>query len=129
MQVSLSDGDQQMLGGKWGEATRIAMSVVTRMAEVEGASALMDITQAHIDACGLLSEAGLEFAETLAAKGGHVRVPTTLNMGPLGPVGEGRKLDCKKSSTSPLTTWPLPRYSTRRRSRRVSVRGWTCRVS
>jgi len=83
MQVSLSDGDQQMLEGKWGEATRIAMSVVTRMAEVEGASELMDITQAHIDACGLLSDAGLEFAETLAAKGGKVRVPTTLNMGPL----------------------------------------------
>jgi len=83
MPVCLSDRDKQMLEGKRGEATRIAMSVVTRMAEVEGASELMDIAQAHIDACGLLSDAGLEFAETLAAKGGRVRVPTTLNMGPL----------------------------------------------
>jgi predicted aconitase len=53
------------------------------MAEVLDASELMDITQAHIDGCGLLSETGLEFAETLAAEGGQVCVPTTLNMGPL----------------------------------------------
>lgn len=61
----------------------MAMRIVTRMAEVFEAPELMDITQAHIDGCGLLSETGLEFAETLAAKGGNVCVPTTLNMGPL----------------------------------------------
>ena len=61
----------------------MAMRIVTRMAEVHEASELMDITQAHIDGCGLLSETGLEFAETLAARGGQVCVPTTLNMGPL----------------------------------------------
>lgn len=83
MAVRLSDRDQEMLDGKSGEAARIAMSVVSRMADVEGATELMDVTQAHIDACGLLSDAGLEFAETLAAKGGKVRIPTTLNMGPL----------------------------------------------
>jgi predicted aconitase len=44
---------------------------------------MMDVCQAHIDGCGLLSETGLEFAETLAAKGGKVCIPTTLNMGPL----------------------------------------------
>jgi predicted aconitase len=43
----------------------------------------MDVTQAHIDGCGLLSDSGLEFAETLAAKGARVCIPTTLNMGPL----------------------------------------------
>ena len=61
----------------------MAMRIVTRMAEVLDAAELMDVTQAHIDGCGLLSETGLEFAETLAAKGGQVCVPTTLNMGPL----------------------------------------------
>jgi predicted aconitase len=83
MAVRLSVQDRRMLDGGFGEATRMAMSVVSRMAEVEGAAELMDVTQAHIDACGLLSDAGLEFAETLAAKGGRVRIPTTLNMGPL----------------------------------------------
>ena len=59
------------------------MRIVVRMADVYEAAELMNISQAHIDGCGLLSESGLEFAETLAAKGAIVSVPTTLNMGPL----------------------------------------------
>jgi len=83
MPVELSKRDQEFLDGQHGEAARMAMRIVARMAEVLDAAELMDITQAHIDGCGLLSETGLEFAETLAAKGGKVCVPTTLNMGPL----------------------------------------------
>jgi predicted aconitase len=44
---------------------------------------LIDISQAHIDGCGLMSDASLEFAETMAKLGGKVSVPTTLNMVPL----------------------------------------------
>jgi len=83
MPVQLSKRDEEFLNGQHGEAARMAMRIVTRMAEVLDAAELMDVTQAHIDGCGLLSETGLEFAETLAAKGGQVCVPTTLNMGPL----------------------------------------------
>ena len=83
MTVNLTTRDKQMLDGQEGEAARIAMSIVVRMAAVEGASELLDVTGAHIDACGLLSDGGLEFAETLAKAGGKVSVPTTLNMGPM----------------------------------------------
>lgn len=83
MRVNLSSQDRRMLSGKDGEAARLAMSIIARMADVVGAEELMDVSQAHIDGCGLLSEAGLEFAETLAGAGGKVRMPTTLNMGPL----------------------------------------------
>jgi len=83
MPVELSRQDKQFLDGQHGEAARLAMRIVVRMAEVHEAAELMDVTQAHIDGCGLLSETGLEFAETLAAKGARVSVPTTLNMGPL----------------------------------------------
>lgn len=83
MSVKLSKRDKAFLDGQHGEAARMAMRVLTRMAEVYEAPELMDVTQAHIDSCGLLSETGLEFAETLAAKGGQVSIPTTLNMGPL----------------------------------------------
>jgi len=83
MPVQLSKRDEEFLNGQHGEAARMAMRIVTRMAEVLDAAELMDVTQAHIDGCGFLSETGLEFAETLAAKGGQVCVPTTLNMGPL----------------------------------------------
>jgi len=83
MTVKLSENDRRMLDGRHGPATRTAMSVLVRMAEVYGADELMDVSQAHIDGCGLMSDAGLEFAEKLAAAGGKVVVPTTLNMGPL----------------------------------------------
>lgn len=83
MKVRLSDRDEEMLTGRCGAGARLAMSIVARMADACGADELMDITAAHIDGCGLLSDAGLEFAETLAAGGARVRVPTTLNMGPL----------------------------------------------
>jgi len=83
MSVKLSRRDKQLLDGQEGEAAQMAMRILVRMAEVDGAAEMMDVSQAHIDGCGLLSEAGLEFAETLAAKGAKVSVPTTLNMGPL----------------------------------------------
>lgn len=83
MTIALTDADKRMLDGARGEGARMAMSVLVRMAEVYEADRLMDVTQAHIDGCGLLSDAGLQFAETLAAGGAAVAVPTTLNMGPL----------------------------------------------
>ena len=83
MSVKLSDRDKQFLDGSYGKAGRMAMRIIVRMAEVLDADELMDVSQAHIDGCGLLSETGLEFAETLAANGGKVCIPTTLNMGPL----------------------------------------------
>ena len=83
MSVELSRQDKQLLNGQHGEAAQLAMRILVRMADVYEAAELMDVSQAHIDGCGLLSETGLEFAETLAAKGARVSVPTTLNMGPL----------------------------------------------
>jgi len=83
MTIALGETDRQMLEGRSGQARRMAMSIIVRMAEVYGAGELMDISQAHIDGCGLMSDAGLEFAEKLTAAGGKVIVPTTLNMGPL----------------------------------------------
>ena len=83
MSVALSDKDRQIMDGKRGEAARLAMSILVRMAEVCGATEMMDVTQAHIDGCGLMSASSLEFAETLAKLGGKVSIPTTLNMIPL----------------------------------------------
>jgi predicted aconitase len=83
MSVKLRQADEQMLNGQKGPATQMAMRIMVRMAEVVEAPEMMDVSQAHIDGCGLLSETGLEFAETLAAKGAKVSIPTTLNMGPL----------------------------------------------
>jgi len=78
--VRLTDEEQAMLGGEGGEATRLAMRILTRMAPLYGATALLPITRAHIDGCIYEGEAGLEFAERLAHLGGRVRVPTSLNV-------------------------------------------------
>lgn len=59
------------------------MSIVVRMAEVQGASELLDIEQAHIDSSIYMGEAGLEFAERLADLGARVAVPATLNVSSL----------------------------------------------
>ncbi len=69
-----------MLAGELGEATRLAMRILTRMAPLYGAVSLLPVTRAHIDGCIYEGDAGLEFAERLASLGGHVRVPTSLNV-------------------------------------------------
>jgi hypothetical protein len=69
-----------MLRGDHGPATKMAMSIVVRMAEVSGAKELLDISGAHIDSTVYIGDAGLEFAERLASLGAKVSVPTTLNV-------------------------------------------------
>jgi len=80
MTLSLNDKDREMLRGDHGPATRMAMSILVRMAEVSGAKELLDITGAHIDSTVYIGDAGLEFAERLASLGAKVCVPTTLNV-------------------------------------------------
>ncbi|MBI3493370.1 MAG: aconitase X catalytic domain-containing protein [Acidobacteria bacterium] len=76
----LSAKDQAMLDGAHGPAAALAMSILVRMADVYGASTLMDITQAHVDSTIYLGDATLEFAERLASLGARVAVPTSLNV-------------------------------------------------
>ena len=87
MSIHLSESDRRLLDGERGEGARLAMRIVVRLAEATGVEELMDVTQAHIDGCGLLTDASVAFAERLAAGGARVCVPTTLNMGPLDLVG------------------------------------------
>ena len=49
MTLTLSDKDQKMQAGAHGAATKMAMSILVRMAEISGAKELLDITGAHID--------------------------------------------------------------------------------
>lgn len=80
MTLALSSKDQEMLEGVHGPATKMAMSILVRMAEVSDAEELIDITGAHIDSTVYIGEAGLEYAERLAGLGAKVVVPTTLNV-------------------------------------------------
>jgi len=77
--VDLQETDQQLLNGNHGEAAQLAMQIVVRMAELQGATELVDVAQAHIDACVYNGPSSLLFAQRLEALGGQVRIPTTLN--------------------------------------------------
>ncbi|HSN94275.1 MAG TPA: aconitase X catalytic domain-containing protein [Anaerolineaceae bacterium] len=83
MTVQLSETEKQILDGSQGEAAQLAMQIIVRMAEIAGAPALIEISQAHIDACTMLTHSGLKFLELLVEKGGRVVVPTTTNPLPI----------------------------------------------
>ena len=77
--LALTSLDRSLLAGEHGKAAQVAMQIVLRMAALQGATALLDITQAHIDGCIYTGPASLRFAEQLVQWGAKVRVPTTLN--------------------------------------------------
>jgi predicted aconitase/predicted aconitase with swiveling domain len=75
----LTDKDRDRLAGGEGEAARVAMRIILRMARIEGARELIDVTQGHIDGCIYTGPASLLFAERFRDLGGRVVIPTTLN--------------------------------------------------
>ncbi|KAL2803245.1 hypothetical protein BJX63DRAFT_437105 [Aspergillus granulosus] len=77
--VSLSEIDQAFLEGIYGEAARVSMRIILRMANLLGAEELMDVSQVHVDGCVYTGPAALAVAEKLRDWGGKVRVPTSLN--------------------------------------------------
>jgi predicted aconitase len=81
--VRLSEADRAMLAGADGPASKLAMGLIVRMAELAGAAALIDVASAHVDGCLYHGRAGLDFAERLVGGGAAVRVPTTLNVSSL----------------------------------------------
>jgi len=78
--LELSERDRAVVAGADGEAAAFAMKIVSRVAEAIGASRLIDVSSAHIDACHFAGTAGVDLAERLATGGGTVAIPTTLNV-------------------------------------------------
>lgn len=77
--VTLNTRDRELLAGQHGKAAQVAMQIILRIAELQGATGLLDITQAHIDGCIYTGPASLRFAQQWVAWGAKVSVPTTLN--------------------------------------------------
>jgi cis-L-3-hydroxyproline dehydratase len=117
--MNLSEYDRALLSDDRGPAARMAMSIITRMAEIQGARELLDISQAHIDSTIYMGEAGLEFAERLAGWNAKVAVPTSLNVSGLD--------ECH------WREWPVPEdwaHKAQRQMRAYQSMGcvpmWTC---
>lgn len=81
--LRLDASDLAKLNGEAGLGVALAMRIVVGMAEVSGATRLLDISMAHIDGCLYHGPAGLDFARRLAGDGATVAVPTTLNVSSL----------------------------------------------
>ena len=77
--VILNQRDQDILDGSHGEAAALAMSVLLKIADIQGARSLIDVTQAHIDACIYHGPSSLRFAAELYKRGAKFAIPTTLN--------------------------------------------------
>ncbi|HEX9728366.1 MAG TPA: aconitase X catalytic domain-containing protein [Gemmatimonadales bacterium] len=85
--MQLTDRDRHLLDGGGGPAARMAMSIVVRMAAVQGIDRLLDITAAHVDSSLYMGDATLDYALRLAGHGARVVVPTTLNVSGVDPHG------------------------------------------
>jgi len=77
--VALKAADTDILTGKHGEAASLAMQVIVKIADIQGAEKLIDVNQAHIDACVYNGSSSLRFAEELYKRGAKFSIPTTLN--------------------------------------------------
>jgi len=77
--LNLTDLDCAMLNGEHGKAVEVAAKVVSRVASIQGATELIDITQAHIDGCIYTGPATLLFAQRLCDWGAKIRIPASLN--------------------------------------------------
>jgi len=81
--LALEDRDRRVLRGRDGRAGQLAMEIVVEMAEAVGARQLVDVESAHVDGCLAIGQVSADFPELLAAHGGRVAVPTTLNVSSL----------------------------------------------
>jgi predicted aconitase len=77
--LELTEADRVMLDGGFGPVVQQAMRILCAMAAQQGAQALVDVSQVHIDGCIYASAANLTFAERMAELGARSRVPTTTN--------------------------------------------------
>jgi len=77
--LELTEADHAALDGQSGKAAQVAMNVIVRMADIQAATCLIDISQVHIDGCIYTGPTSLEFARRMRDWGGRVAVPTSLN--------------------------------------------------
>lgn len=81
--MDLTAQERAALAGELGDATALAMKIVTTVGGASGARSLVEIESGHIDGCLFHGQAGLDYALRLVAGGARVVVPTTLNVSSL----------------------------------------------
>ncbi len=77
----LTNEEEAMLKGEYGEGFEIAMSVLIKLGDMYGADRMINVENVHIDgaAYGWINDAGLDLVERFYKSGITFKVPTTLN--------------------------------------------------
>lgn len=80
----LTNEEEAMLNGEYGEALEIAISVLVKLGDIYEADRMIEVENAHIDSSSyfIIGESGLNLCEKFVDLGATFKVPTTLN--PLG---------------------------------------------
>ncbi len=81
--MDLSPAERRIADGTQGAASAMAMRLIAETGRLLGARRLLPVASSHVDGCLYHGDSGTYFAERLAAEGGKVAVPTTLNVGAL----------------------------------------------
>lgn len=79
--LTLSEDCTAMLSGEQGPALQFAMQLVERAAKVMGATELVPVTFAHIDACFYAGRAHVDFARFMLEAGAKFKLPAWTNNG------------------------------------------------
>lgn len=77
--MHLTDHEKRMRDGHFGDAAAMAMGILVDLGDAIGAPEMVPISHVHTDSGFYFGDAGLEFVEHLAALGGKVAVPTSMN--------------------------------------------------
>jgi predicted aconitase len=77
--VALNPHERAILAGSEGPAMQLAMRLVLKAAGIMGATELVPITFAHLDACFYAGEAHVDFAQFMLDNGATFAVPTWTN--------------------------------------------------
>ena len=79
--MQLTGEEEKMLNGEYGEGIQKAMEIVVALGRIYNAERLVPVTSVQVAGVSYknLGDAGIEFLQEWARKGGKVRVPTTLN--------------------------------------------------
>ncbi len=80
-ELNLNDDCKAMLSGDRGPALQFAMQLVERAAVVMGATDLVPVTFAHIDACFYAGRAHVDFARFMLESGAKFKIPAWTNNG------------------------------------------------
>lgn len=80
--MRLTDEEKAMLDGKKGEAVRTCMEMLVTLGKVFDAPCMLPVQSAHVSGLSVrtLGDAGIRWAEDLAASGARVCVPSSMNV-------------------------------------------------